>query len=179
MIVLQYILAQVIIFWKKKLVNTVSVVQKKFKSFFKFDIRFLNCYNDCDKTYIGQTTKKIIIPVNQARIDGGSGSSRLNLSGVHKNGVDAVEIRVDHEGRTTAQVNVLLPPIRHVVGGPPRFEDEIALEFYGDAVFKVCRQFLHALVVFVVEKRTNATQVLNRRKKKMFVEIISILCEKK
>lgn len=85
---------------------------------------------------------------------------------MHENGVNAVEIRVYHERRTTAQVHVFLPPIGHVVGGPPGFEDEVALELHGDAALKLCGKILHAIVVFVVEKRTNATQVLNTNKNK-------------
>lgn len=90
---------------------------------------------------------------------------------MHENGVDAVEIRVYHERRTAAQIHVLLPPIGHVVGGPPGLEDEVALELHGDAVLELRGQFLHAIVVLVVEKGTHATQVLRG----MFVEIIAIL----
>ena len=42
----------------------------------------------------------------------------LFVSGVHEESVDGVVVGVDHEGGPAAQVDVLLPPVQHVVLGP-------------------------------------------------------------
>ena len=38
---------------------------------------------------------------------------------LHQDGVDAVEVGVDHDAAAAAQVHILLPPVRDVVGRPP------------------------------------------------------------
>lgn len=55
----------------------------------------------------------------QAGVDGHGGSCGLDLGGVDQDGVNTVEVGVYHEWGATSQVDVLFPPIRHVVGGPP------------------------------------------------------------
>jgi hypothetical protein len=102
-------------------------------------------------------------PQHQARVDGGGGPRRLAEGGLHEEGVDPVEIGVDHERRATPQVDVLLPPIRDVVGGPPRLEPEVSLELLADAVLELGGELLHALVIGVVEERSDAPQVLETR----------------
>ena len=55
----------------------------------------------------------------QRLVDDAGGAGRLDARRMFEQGVDTVEIRVDHDGRTSAQINVLLPPIRHVIRRPP------------------------------------------------------------
>ncbi len=44
--------------------------------------------------------------------------ANLFVGGMHEESVDGVVVGVDHEGGPAAQVDVLLPPVRHVVLGP-------------------------------------------------------------
>ncbi len=44
--------------------------------------------------------------------------ANLFAGGMHEESVDGVVVGVDHEGGPAAQVDVLLPPVRHVVLGP-------------------------------------------------------------
>lgn len=62
-------------------------------------------------------------PVLQAGVNDAGGTGRLHFGGVHEDGVDAVEVGVDHDGRPTAQVDVFLPPIRDVVRREPGLQD--------------------------------------------------------
>lgn len=54
-------------------------------------------------------------------------SRRLDVGWPQQDGVRPVEVGVHHERRATAQVHVFLPPIRHVVTGPPLHN---ILDFY-------------------------------------------------
>ena len=50
------------------------------------------------------------------------GARRLALRGVQQDGVRAVEVRVDHDGRAASKVHELLPPVGHIVLDPSRLE---------------------------------------------------------
>ena len=54
----------------------------------------------------------------------------------------------------------LLPPVRHVVRGPPALEEEVLLELAANAGLKLGGKFLHPSVVLVVEEGTDTAQVL-------------------
>lgn len=95
--------------------------------------------------------------VLQARINGGSSAGCLIVSWMHHNRVHSVKIRIDHQRRSAAQVNVFLPPIRNVVTGPPRFQHQIALQFLPDTLFELDRQFFHSGIICVVQQRTDAS----------------------
>lgn len=67
------------------------------------------------------------LAVLEARVYDTGGTGRLHLGRVHEDGVDPVEIRIDHDRRAAAQIDVLLPPVGHVVARPPGLEGHVAL----------------------------------------------------
>lgn len=96
----------------------------------------------------------------EAGVYAAGSSRRLYLSRVHEDGVDPVEVGVDHDGRAPTQVHVLLPPVGDVVARPPGFEGEVALQLYADPILELLGQLLHSVVVGVVKKRPDASQIL-------------------
>ncbi len=73
--------------------------------------------------------------------------------------VDAVEVAVDHEGRPTPEINILFPPIAHVVVGPPPFQLEPSLQRVSDCVLKFGAQLGELLVLFLAIQRFDAVEV--------------------
>lgn len=82
-------------------------------------------------------------------------SSCLNPGRVDHDGVNAVEVGIDHEWRSASQVDEILPPIGHVVARPPRLEHKVALQLLADSPLELIGQPLHAGVLRVVHKRTH------------------------
>lgn len=62
-----------------------------------------------------------------------------------------IEVAVDHEGRPATEVDVVLPPIRHVVCGPVRLQHQVALQFFADAILKLSSQLLHSGIFLLVQ----------------------------
>jgi len=91
----------------------------------------------------------------QAGVDDDCRSSCLNGGRVDHDGVDAVEVGVDHEWRSASQVDEILPPIGHVVARPPRLEHKVALQLLADSLLELFGQPFHAGVLWVVQKRTH------------------------
>ena len=51
----------------------------------------------------------------------------LNVRHLLEHRVRDVKVTVYHDRRTTSQINVLLPPVAHVVGRDEPLEDQVAL----------------------------------------------------
>ena len=92
-------------------------------------------------------------------------ASSLNVGGDFEERVERVKVAVDHEWRATSQVNVLLPPVAHVIRRYPRLENEIALQATADAILELNGCLFDSFVVLIVEQRTNGSQVLQARRK--------------
>eukprot|EP01137_Pigoraptor_chileana_P000230 Opistho-2@36057 len=69
--------------------------------------------------------------------------------------VNDVVVAVDHDGRAAHEVAVFLPPVRHVVGGNPRLECEVALELGTFVAEKVLALFGDLGILVIREQRTD------------------------
>jgi hypothetical protein len=96
----------------------------------------------------------------KTRVNEIRGARRL-LSGqsVRHESVDAVEVGVHHKRRATAQIHEFLPPVAHVIGGPPRLEPKVALELAADAVAELLGQTGGARQRRVVEEGAHGLEV--------------------
>ena len=74
--------------------------------------------------------------------------------------VECIEVAVDHDRRTAAQIHVLLPPIAHVIRRDERLEGQIALKARTDAVLELDRLLLDPGELFVAVQRSNRSQIL-------------------
>lgn len=90
-------------------------------------------------------------------------TSRLDAGEVHENGIRAIEVTVDTEGAATAQIDVLLPPIGHVVRGPPALEDEVPLQLLADGLLELLGQALHSRIVVIIQQRSDTAQIPRHR----------------
>ena len=49
----------------------------------------------------------------------------------------SVVVAVNHDGGTSMEVDVLLPPVSDVVGGPPRLEQQVPLHLLSWSILEV------------------------------------------
>ena len=87
----------------------------------------------------------------------------LNIGGDFEERVERIKVTVDHERRSASQVNVLLPPIAHVIRRNPRLEDEIALQATTDAILELDGGLFDSFVVLIVEQWTHRSPILEAR----------------
>lgn len=104
----------------------------------------------------------------QAGVDDDGRPGCLDSCRVDHNGVDAVEVGVDHEWRSAPQVDEILPPIGHVVARPPRLEHKVALQLLADSPLELVGQPFHAGVLRVVHERTDGAQILKKENSVFF-----------
>ncbi|ALC40610.1 CG11777 [Drosophila busckii] len=96
--------------------------------------------------------------VQQQRYNIG-GTRRLIVGEIHKDGIGAVEIAIHTQRTATAQINILLPPIGHIVGGPPALQHQIPLQLLANGLLELLGQALHARVVLIIQQRTHRAQI--------------------
>ena len=72
----------------------------------------------------------------------------------------SVEVAVDHQRRPPAQVDIVLPPIRDVVRGPPGLHHQVALEFLSNSRLEFSSQPLHSGVLLLIQQWLNRMKIL-------------------
>lgn len=92
-------------------------------------------------------------------VDSISQAGSLHVCVLDKHEVHDVVVAVDHEGVPAPQVDVLLPPVAHVVGCPPGLEYQVLLQPGGSLLLELLGQRLHSIILLIIQQVFHGFQV--------------------